>query len=122
MVRPFKTPERRWPRLVRQNSQLLDDLKVNSQPFYGEIALGNVTMFKVGMFFSGTKLFIGIEGASAWAFESVWGAIVDGDYVAKQLDIRLSDAYNIADLINAQLGDNFAEQGNYQDELCGGDL
>lgn len=118
MVRPFKTPERRWPRLVHQNTQLLDDLKVTSQPFYGEIALGNVSMFKVGMFFTSTKLFIGIEGHSAYIFDSVFGAVVDAGYVAEKLDLMLSDAKNIADLINAQLGNFYSVQGSYQDDLC----
>lgn len=89
----------------------------NMIPFYGSVALGNVTQWKVGMFWiNDYRLFFAIEGKGAYTFEG----FVHYSYVMEKLGVKgESDARNIADFINGQLGyDGQVAQGNYREELC----
>jgi hypothetical protein len=84
-------------------------------PIYREISLGNMTQYKVGAFFTQIgRLFIGIENKGAYTFEG-WTHFT---YVQEKLNVKSeSDARNIADWINAQLGhDQEREQGIYEYE------
>ena len=83
--------------------------------FYGNVTLGNWTMFKVfAMPISPGKFFIAVQHHGCYAFES-W---VHWEYAAEKLALLPADARNMADWINVQLGvfDQEREQGRYGSE------
>jgi len=91
------------------------------KPFYGELPLGNGTLFTVGAFelgFDG-RLFVGIEGHGAYTFNG----FVSWNYAAEKLGLLEGDARNVADWINAQLNINIigsgrGPQGFYDERFC----
>lgn len=102
-ITPQKIGKNRW-------------LKLEKLPFYGDLNLGNGTMFKVGIFYTPRRyLFIGIEKIGAFAFNNE--GYKSARYVAEKLNLLSGDSANIADFINAQLGIEGPEQGSYEDRF-----
>ena len=86
--------------------------------YYGDIALGNGTQWRFGIFrtYNG-ELFVGIEGRGAYCFQSE----VKAAYIKEKLNIpTLADAGNLADLINNELNatSGAQEQGGYIFKYC----
>ena len=82
--------------------------------FYGDVTLGNGTMFKVfAAYVKQNRIFVGIERHQCYTFDS-W---VHYGYVMEKLGLLNGDAMNIADWINCQLGCFLPdrEQGVYYD-------
>lgn len=101
--RPQRTG-RRWLRCV-----------MAGQPFYGEVALGNGTLFTTGAFLTDDGIFVGVQNHKCWTF----AATGDWSYVAERLNLLPSDAQNLTDWINAQLGAvDVEEVGRYNPDRC----
>lgn len=90
-------------------------------PFYGDVSLGNSTMYKMGMFTCPNgRLFLGIENKGAYTF----GGWCHYSYAQEKLGLRFSgDAKSVADLINCQLGNPLEFegrvcQGEYNKDMC----
>ena len=80
--------------------------------------LGNGTIFRIGAFFTCVQIngprngfFVAIEDKGAFLFSEELP--LDFQYVAEKLNLMESDARNMADWINAQLGFNADNQGIY---------
>ena len=91
-----------------------------SKPFYGDVALGNGTQYKIGCWITErNELFVGVEGKGCYTFPR-W---THPSYVKEKLGLRFDgDAKNFADFINHQLGgiaEDYEEEGEYQDQFCG---
>jgi hypothetical protein len=91
-------------------------------PFYGDVALGNGTMWKIGAFMTATgRLFVGVERHGSYTFQH-WVHIA---YASEKLEIGfIGDAGCMADWVNDQLGHADPDgnrQGVYQDEFVGED-
>ena len=90
---------------------------VTHKPFYGDIALGNGTQWKIAAFFVPlAKMFIGVETRGCYTF----CGFVHYSYAMEKLNIGEPDARNLSDWINCQLSINdtdYKEQGNYEKNL-----
>ena len=87
-------------------------------PFFGSVALGNMTQWRVMAVRHAQWLHVGVESKGYYMFDSAvhWG------YVKEKLNIQFEgDARNIADWINRQLGLDIETQGDYRDSFCGED-
>lgn len=93
-----------------------EPLLLTKNHFYGDVALGNGTQLRCGIFktFNG-ELFIGVEEMGAACFQSEVTAKVIFDSLG--LD-KLADARCLADLINNELGCLGTEQGEYIHQYC----
>lgn len=100
----------KWPKVITKTI-----------PFYGDINLGNVTLFRICSFKTSFGLhrkegiFICIERASSgWIFQQK----AFPDYVAEKLMMNRGDAdvKIITDFINAQLGVETQQFGEYEEE------
>lgn len=87
-------------------------------PFYGAVALGNSTQYRMGVLKTVKGLFIGIEGRGAYEFQS----FAHKSYVQQKLNLEFEgDAANVADLVNYLLGihdEKTLPQGRYDEKLC----
>lgn len=89
-----------------------------TRPFYGPVALGNMTQYTIGLFKNKEYLVVAIEGKGCYPFahHAHWG------YVADKLNLKYeADARNVADFINSQLGiltSDKEAQGYYYSECC----
>ena len=83
------------------------------QPFYGDVALGNGTRWRIGLSMHGRRLLVSIEGRGSYGFDSFVAAI----YASEKLGIGRSDAENVSDFINDQLGADGRRQGSYDPGL-----
>ena len=102
-MRPNKIgAEKRWP-------------KYDIETFYGDLSLGNATMFRIGCFWTKGRLFLAIEGRGAYTFHN-W---VHRGYVQEKIGLMEGDAANVADFLNAQLGHPEDLQGYYNERSCG---
>lgn len=85
-------------------------------------SVGNGTEWRVGLFKTRPgKCLVAIERKGC--FEFITGQFYSWDYVAEKLNMSESDARNIADFLNTQIGDkNYAEvkQGTYHSAYCSG--
>jgi len=85
--------------------------------FHQDVALGNGTQWRIGMFFDAAGfLCVGVQDHGFYSFDSFvhWGYIME-----KFPGMLEADARNIADLINAQFGyRDKKEFGRYEDGLC----
>lgn len=82
-------------------------------PFYGDIALGNGTAYRIYLSeLSNARLFVGIESRGCYTFSR----FVHYSYAMEKLNLFESDARNFADFINTQLKvfDQKSVQGNYR--------
>lgn len=85
-------------------------------PFYGNVSLGNMTMYKVYL----SRLpdgftFVGIERKGCYPFKGY----VHASYAAEKLNLYDSDAKNFADFLNCQLGHTGETgQGTYDEQYC----
>lgn len=84
-----------------------------------EVALGNMSQFRIAVMRSAPHLFIGIEGKGCYTFGPF---IAHPAYVQEKLKIMEGDANNVADFINSQYGFNsnpgkFTYHGMYYDNL-----
>lgn len=77
-----------------------------------ELALGNMTMFRVGVIWVGDGVHISVEGRGAYTFS----VRADAGYVQHKLCVLPGDATHLADFINDQLfiPGSVKRQGNYQ--------
>lgn len=83
-------------------------------PFYGAVALGNGTQYRISAFRQGSRLVVGIETHGTYTF----GAFVHWAYAAEKLQLLQSDAENVADWINDQLSISpELRQGRYEPDL-----
>jgi len=92
-----------------------------SLPFYGDVSLGNYTQYKVALMQTpNNRLFVGIECRGSYTFQN-W---CHWEYAGEKLGLESnSDAANIADFINSQLGHQLEfegrlYQGRYEQSLC----
>jgi len=84
--------------------------------FYGDVALGNGTQWRVGAFKTLSGIFIGIEGRGACLFQGPVTPVLVATYFR---DMGSADAGNVADLINDQLdGERRPRYGRYESGLC----
>jgi hypothetical protein len=100
-IRPTK--EGKWPILG------------NGAPFRGQVALGNMTQYKMTLWHCEDGLVIAIDERGAYSFNSYshWA------YVQDKLGLKYEgDARNIADLINDQFRELCDRQGEYNPQLC----
>lgn len=88
-----------------------EKINFDFEPFYGDINLGNITMFRIFAWMTNYDNFLlGIEGYSSYRFKNK----VHWKYVVEKLMLsNESDARIIADFINAQLGIQCEQQGFY---------
>lgn len=107
IMRPYKTGPR-WDHVVTAG-----------KPFHGQVALGNMTQWQIGAFWHEGRLFVGVRGRGAGAYETcVFGWDLDADFPL----VLQSDSGNLADWINAQVAGEKKlppeyireEQGRYQ--------
>lgn len=82
------------------------------------VALGNMTQYRVGLMVTKNGVFVAVEGKGAYEF----CFYADWRYVSGKLNIEFEgDAQNLADFINCQLGVYRDEpQGDYNrhPDLC----
>lgn len=97
-----------WPKVINFDNEL---------PYINWINLGNGTLFRIISFLSiSTKpgLYVGIERVGCFIFTINENIPFSGKYVSEKLNIgSISDGNIIADWINAQLGCNAIQQGEY---------
>jgi hypothetical protein len=85
------------------------------ESFFGEVALGNMTQFKIGIHRTDHGYLVSVCEHGAYEFSG----FAHWSYVNEKLGVLDGDARNIADLINAQLV--LAEgkkQGIYEPQFC----
>jgi len=83
--------------------------------FYGDVALGNGTEWRIGAFGTLHGLFVGVVGRGAAEFIA---GTFDDYQVATALGLYMGDAGNFTDLINDQLAPGRPRLGWYKKELC----
>lgn len=86
-------------------------------PFYGDVSLGNMTMYKMYLaFVPNGRFLVGIENKGLYTFEH-W---CHWTYAQEKLNLTFeSDARAVADFINCQLGHIHDEdQGVYDERYC----
>ena len=84
-------------------------------PFYGNVSLGNATMFKVYLSrLPDGFLLCAIVSRSAYPFQGY----VHSSYAAEKLNLYGADAKNFADFLNSQLGMDVQMQGSYEAQYC----
>jgi hypothetical protein len=84
-----------------------------------QVALGNMTQYRILTAKLKRGVFIAIEGVGAYEFQG----FAHKGYVQDKLNIKhAGDAENIADFINDQMGTGtYERQGEYMAHLCRGE-
>lgn len=84
--------------------------------FFGEVALGNGTQYKIFIAQKGDWHIVAVLGYGAYQFQGY----VHSDYAGDKLGVKnKADAANLADFINAQtLGQDYNVQGAYDGMFC----
>lgn len=103
---------------IRPNKRGLWLKKDFTNPYYGDLSLGNGTQYKVGIFMYKGRLFVGVERKGAYTF----GGWCHWTYAQEKLNLMVADAKNFADFINTQLGDTDKPQGIYEPYFCEGEF
>ena len=86
-------------------------------PFYGSVALGNMTQFNVSLARVPNRsgwFAVGVEGHGFYIFNS-W---IHYAYAMEKLKLLNGDAMNLCDFLNTQGGWDEKQQGHYREELC----
>ena len=102
--------------------KILDWKDISKPPIIRWIDLGNATMFRITAFFAHSfhdgnpreGLYIGIERVGSFLFDLKLPKSTK--YVAEKLNLPESDAAAIADWINAQLGYDLEQFGEYNED------
>jgi hypothetical protein len=104
---------------IRANNSICSSTKFPKLelPFYGQIALGNMTQWEFAISNNGKTIYISVIN------KNISGVFDINSYATSERvhmvlpEIMLGDAANIADLLNSQLGHKGELQGYYYPRL-----
>ena len=100
----------------KKGSPRWEKINISEIPSVYWLNLGNTTQFKIITFITKDELFLGVERRGCYFFTK------DSDnypgYVAEKLNLNSTDASNITDWLNVQLGHKLREFGFYYDSCC----